>query len=162
MDDLQTLTEMLFLTKKMRQIKNYAISFLSGGIDSAVSTAIMQKEFNYEIIPVYVNNFDGSGQVKHRWSHLKELQNLNISMLKSNIQNIQDKYVPEYRNRMRSDIDKISQILKILDISQELIILDCRQDYYDQVVLAMLESYLQGKSINIDVLCDEVISVRGI
>jgi len=109
--------------------KKQAISFLSGGIDSAVATAIMKKQQNYSIQPVYVKNW-----------------NFNDETGESGCEKI-TKY----------DISVVEKICKNLEISKKLIILDCSREYWQDVFEPVLESFESGGSLNADVLCNEFV-----
>ena len=109
--------------------KKQAISFLSGGIDSAVATAIMKKQQNYSIQPVYVKNW-----------------NLNDETGESGCEKI-TKY----------DISVVEKICTNLDISKKLIVLDCSREYWQDVFEPVLESFESGGSLNADVLCNEFV-----
>ena len=59
-DDLKKLiifSEMLRLCSKNSSNHRHCYSFLSGGVDSAVATAIMKNKLNFEVTPVYVKNW---------------------------------------------------------------------------------------------------------
>ena len=110
----------LSLFKKQVQNTKKCISFLSGGVDSAVATAIYKKDFNYSIQPVYFKNW-----------------------IDEKVQN--------------DEITKINQILKTLNISKKLIIIDCLDEYKKLVFDKLIDSYQNGNALNVDVVCDEKI-----